>query len=59
MKLLRDLDAKPGPREIGLVWRRSSQRPADMEALAEAIIASRQTASAPRPTNQLSGNARL
>ncbi len=38
--------ADPQPsREIGLVWRRSSQRRADMEALAAAITASRQKAS--------------
>lgn len=37
--------ADPQPsREIGLVWRRSSQRRADMEALATAITASRQKA---------------
>lgn len=37
--------AEPSPsREIGLVWRRSSPRRADMEALAEAIISSRQKA---------------
>lgn len=37
--------ADPQPsREIGLVWRRSSQRRADMEALAAAITASRQKA---------------
>lgn len=36
--------AEPAPsREIGLVWRRSSPRRADMEALAEAIIASRES----------------
>ncbi|MGV8936401.1 MAG: LysR substrate-binding domain-containing protein [Allorhizobium sp.] len=35
--------AEPQPcREIGLVWRRSSQRRGDMEALADAIIASAQ-----------------
>lgn len=51
---------EPAPsREIGLIWRRSSPRRADMEALAEAIIASRQKAIAPRLANQLSGNARL
>lgn len=37
--------ADPAPsREIGLVWRRSSPRRADMEALAEAIMASREKA---------------
>lgn len=51
---------EPAPsREIGLVWRRSSPRRADMEALAEAIIASRGTAIATRPANPLSGNPRL
>lgn len=50
---------EPAPsREIGLVWRRSSPRRADMEALAEAIIASRGIAIATRPANPLSGNPR-
>lgn len=47
--------ADPQPsREIGLVWRRSSPRRADMEALAEAVVASRKTkraAAEPRPLN--------
>ncbi|EHS50461.1 transcriptional regulator, LysR family [Rhizobium sp. PDO1-076] len=50
--------AEPQPaREIGLVWRRSNPRRADMEALAHAIIASRREPS--KPLSRDGGTARV